>query len=70
MILDFAVQSSFFVLPPWARSIQTEEASHHKLKTSSSEPDKSEHGQAKNEEPASHDQSAGKSFEVEPGKRA
>ncbi|KAI6695292.1 hypothetical protein NL676_023002 [Syzygium grande] len=47
-------------------AVEFEEASQHKLKTSSSERDESEHGQAKNEEPASHDQSAGKSFEVEP----
>jgi len=49
------------------RSVQTEEASQHKLETSSS---KSQYGQAKNEESASNDQSAGKSFEVEPGKNS
>ncbi|KAI6695302.1 hypothetical protein NL676_023012 [Syzygium grande] len=48
------------------RSVQTKEASQLKLQTSSGEPDESEYGQAKNEEPASRDQSAGKSIKVEP----
>lgn len=70
MILDFDVQPLFFFLPLWARSVQTKEASQLKLQTSSGEPDESEYGQAKNEEPASRDQSAGKSIKVEPGKKA
>lgn len=68
--LGFWCASLFFFLPLWVRSVQTEEASQHKLETSSSKSDKSQYGQAKNEESASNDQSAGKSFEVEPGKNS
>jgi len=72
-LYDFWILMShpcFPFLPLWARSVQTKEASQLKLQKSSGEPVASEYGQAKNQEPASHDQSADKSFELEPGKKA